>query len=297
MSKSIIIGSNGYLGRNLAHYLISQNEEVICYDIHKESLVHQSNYNQLDITNYESVSKICLDTDIIYMFAGITGTSQGFHDYDRFIDINEKGLLNLLTRIRETGTQARIIFPSTRLVYRGHPGVLLKENSEKEAKTLYALNKLACEHLLAMYKNAFDIHYTIFRICIPFGTLIEGETSYGTLGFLLNKAMKDQNITLYGDGLLRRTFTHVSDICRKIHIAIQYEESDGKIYNIGGENLSLLELASKIAYKYNVNIEYAEWPELALKVESGDTMFDSSCLDKLVKEDYMSNIHDWLSCK
>jgi UDP-glucose 4-epimerase len=294
MSKSIIIGSNGYLGRNLVYYLSTQNEEIICYDIHKASIASQSNYNQLDITNYESVSKIDVNTDYIYMFAGITGTYQGFDEFNRYIDINEKGLLNILTRIRDTGSQARIIFPSTRLVYKGQTGVLLKEDSEKETKTLYALNKLACENLLLMYENAFGLKYTIFRICVPYGTLIEGETSYGTIGFFLNKAMNGQNIPLYGDGSLRRTFTHVADICRILYETVKIKKSEGKIYNIGGENLSLLDLASKIANKYRVKVEFVLWPDLTIKIESGDTIFDSSLLDTMIKEDYKYRINEWL---
>lgn len=295
MSKSIVIGANGYIGRNLTHYLKKRNEEIICYDIHNKSVDNIINYSQLDITDYESVSQINLDVDYIFMFSGLTGTSQSFDDYERYIDINEKGLLNILTVLRKANSQARIIFPSTRLIYKGQSNILLKENSEKEAKTLYALNKLACENLLSMYKNAFGIHYTIFRICIPYGTIIEGETSYGTIGFFLNKALNGQNITLYGDGLLKRTFTHVSDICNKIFLAIQHEESDGKTYNIGGEIFSLFDLASKIAMKYKVNIEFTEWPSLALKIESGDTIFDSTLLDELLSEDNKFSINQWLS--
>jgi len=171
----------------------------------------------------------------------------------------------------------------------------LKEEAEKEANTIYALNKLACEYLLAMYKKAFDIHYTVFRICIPYGSLIESETSYGTIGFFLRKAMNHQNIELFGDGLLRRTFTNVADICSKIHSAIQYDESDGKIYNIGGENISLLEVASKIAEKHSVNVVFTEWPKLTYRIESGDTVFDSTLLDELVKEEYQYKFHQWLS--
>ena len=294
MSKSIIIGANGYIGRNLTYYLKSLHEELFCFDIQYKSVDYLNNYNQLDITNYKSVSELNLSVDYIYMFAGLTGTSEGFDSYDKYIDINEKGLLNLLTRMKETGSSARIIFPSTRLVYKGRSNVSLKEDSEKETNTLYALNKLACEYLLAMYKNAFGVNYTVFRICVPYGSLIQSETSYGTIGFFLQKAMKSQNIILFGNGLLRRTFTNVSDICRKIHSAIQYDESNGKIYNIGGENLSLLDVASRIAQKYSIHVEFTEWPTLTYKIESGDTVFDSTLLDELVKDNYRCSFHQWV---
>lgn len=295
MATSIIIGSNGYIGHNLTYFLRSRNEEVYCFDIQDKSIDNSDNYSQLDITDYSRVSELNLNVDYIYLFAGLTGTSQGFDSYGKYIDINEKGLLHILTRMKESGSKARIVFPSTRLVYKGKQNALLKEGAEKEANTIYALNKLACEYMLAMYQKAFGIQYTIFRICVPYGSLIESGTSYGTLGFFLQKAKNQQDIELYGDGLLRRTFTNVVDICNKIHSAIQFEESNGKIYNIGGENLSLLDVASEIAKKHGVKVVFTEWPKLALQIESGDTVFDSENLDDLLKEGVYCNFREWLS--
>lgn len=295
MSTSIIIGSNGYIGHNLTFYLRSLNEKVYCFDIQEKSINDSDNYNQLDITDYNSVCELDLNVDYIYLFAGLTGTSQGFDSYGKYIDINEKGLLNILTRIKESGSQARIVFPSTRLVYKGKQNTLLKEDAEKETNTIYALNKLSCEYMLAMYQKAFGIEYTTFRICVPYGSLIESKMSYGTLGFFLQKAKNQQDIELYGDGSLRRTFTHVFDICNKIHDAVKYEESRGKTYNIGGENFSLLDVASEIAEKHSVKIVFTEWPKLALQIESGDTIFDSEDLDKLLNKGDYCKFHEWLS--
>lgn len=295
MSTSIVIGSNGYIGHNLTHYLRSLNEEVYCFDIQDKPINDSDNYNQLDITDYDRVCELNLNVNYIYLFAGLTGTSQGFDSYGKYIDINEKGLLNILTRMKESGSQARIVFPSTRLVYKGKQNTLLKEDAEKETNTIYALNKLTCEYILAMYQKAFGIQYTIFRICVPYGSLIKSKISYGTLGFFLQKAKNQQDIELYGDGLLRRTFTHVIDICNTIHSSIQYEESNGKTYNIGGENLSLLDVASEIAKKHSVKVVFTEWPKLTLQIESGDTIFDSEDIDKLVNKGTYCNFREWLS--
>lgn len=295
MPRSIVIGSNGYIGHNLTYYLKNLKEEVFCYDIQDKSINDSDNYNQLDITDYSKVCELNLNVDYIYLFAGLTGTSQGFDDYDKYIDINEKGLLNILTRMKESGSQARIVFPSTRLVYKGKQNTLLKEDAEKETNTIYAINKLSCEYILAMYQKTFGIQYTIFRICVPYSSLIKSKLSYGTLGFFLQKAKNQQNIELYGNGLLRRTFTNIVDICTSIHSAIQYEESKGKIYNIGGEDLSLFDVASKIAEKYGVKVVFTEWPKLALQIESGDTVFDSEELDKLINKEVYCNFREWLS--
>lgn len=293
--KSIIIGSNGYIGRNLAWYLTKKSEDVICYDINDTSNETYINYQKLNIINQAEVDDIDTNVDFIYLFAGLTGTSQGFDDFNSYVDINEKGLLNLLSTMRKQASKARLVFPSTRLVYKGQTGIALKEDAEKETKTLYAVNKLACEHILPMYKNAFDINYTIFRICVPYGNLLEGGFSYGTLGFFIQKACAGENISLFGDGSLRRSFTHVEDICNKITGAVVKEESNGKIYNIGGENLSLLDVAQQIAAKYGVAVEFTTWPALALKIESGDTIFDGKALNEICGDGFKHNLKTWLS--
>jgi len=293
--KSIIIGANGYLGRNIAYYLTQQDEEISCYDIHDSSFDNVENYSILDITNVEEVCRINLDVDFIYMFAGATGTWQGFEQYEKYIDINEIGLINLVDCLVKKNSKARIIYPSTRLVYKGKAGVELEETSGKECKTIYAVNKLACENILDLYKNAFGINYTIFRICVPYGNLVDGEFSYGTIGFFFSYAQKGESIILYGDGQHKRTFTHVGDICAKIYKAIEKEETNGETYNIGGENLSLLDAAKKIAGKFGVDIKFDRWPDLALKLETGDTIFNSRKLDDLLTDKSNKySINDWL---
>ena len=76
------------------------------------------------------MSKLDFACDIVYMFVGRTGTTQGFEEYDNFIDVNERALLNVLTAMKEQKSKAKIIFPSTRLVYKGMPGKL-KEDAEE----------------------------------------------------------------------------------------------------------------------------------------------------------------------
>ena len=68
MKKSIIIGSNGYIGHNLTYYLKSLNEEVYCFDIQVKSIVDSDHYSQLDITDHKSVGELDLNVDFIYFF-------------------------------------------------------------------------------------------------------------------------------------------------------------------------------------------------------------------------------------
>lgn len=263
----------------MAHFLDIAGFENKNYDIQHASLAGLNNFSSLDITDVESIEQLDPDIDFVFLFAGITGTQLGFRDYADYIKINEIGLINLLSWMVKTKCRARVVFPSSRLVYKGKSNFKLKEDDPKEPKTIYAINKLTAESLLCIYYNAFGINYTIFRVCIPYGSLFDNDYSYGTIGFLLNKAKNKEPIVLYGDGLQRRTFTHVEDLCHVIISSVNLEATNNQIYNIGGEDLSLLNVAQLIAKKYDVQIVHQEWPEMALKLESGDTVFDDSKLN------------------
>jgi UDP-glucose 4-epimerase len=293
--KVVIFGANGYFGRNLAHYLhLNDNYTIFHYDLHQEHVDGLSNYYSLDVLNKNQLNSIDIDVDYIFWFVGLNGTVKSLDDYENFIKINEIGLLHLLNTIRKKKIQPRIILPSSRLIYAESNNEFLNENSKKEFKSIYALNKFFCEEVLKIYSSIFGIPFTIFRIGLPYGNLIGRNANYGTVSFFLHEAMNGNNIKLYGNGEQKRTFTHISDILKTFMQSLTSEISINEIYNIGGEELNLKTVASLIALKYNVNVESVQWPKLDLAVEVGDSVFDSSKLDSCIKLKNRINFEAWV---
>lgn len=277
--KVAVIGSKGYIGKHIVKYLADHYQiTAIGYDIANSN---ESNYHKVDLTDRESIRLIDLNVDYIFNFAGLTGTYAGFDSYKNYVNTNEMSLLNILDAIRKSGYKPKVIFPSTRLVYKGIDKPL-KETDEKESKTIYAANKLACEGYLQAFYESFDIPYSIFRICIPYGNLFSSDYSFGTVGFFIKQAQSGKDITLYGGGNIKRTFTHIEDLCRQILEGAFQPESNGEIYNIGGETLSLKAAAEIIASKYGVNVVAVSWPERDFRIESGHTYFDDSKIQSLL---------------
>lgn len=294
--KISIIGANSYIARN---FIVKCKElgieNLSLYDIQDKHIDGLENYTRTSVFSKESLEQVDYDCDLLYIFAGKTGTIEGFDNYETFLDINEKGLLNILDVYRNKNSIAKIIFPSTRLVYKGQKDKKLKEDDEKEFKTIYAINKFACEQYLKMYNNMYGIRYCIFRICVPYGTIIPNASSYGTAEFFLSKAKNGEDITVYGDGSLKRTFIHMNDLCNALIKGGLSEKCINDVYNIGGgDNMSLYEMASKIAKKYNIQVKCIDWPQNSLKIESGDTIFDSSKLDGTLNIHYSINFEKWI---
>ncbi|MBC7850507.1 MAG: NAD(P)-dependent oxidoreductase [Chitinophagaceae bacterium] len=292
--RAAIIGVNGYIGQHLAYYLKQQQWEVTGYDLHSDSTLADLNYYQLDVTSRDEVEGVDITVDFIFYFSGITGTIRAYDDYEQYIDVNEKGLLHVLTAVKNHGSKARIVFPSTRLVYKGQEKTPLTESAVKEFKTIYSLNKWFGENILTQYSDHFNIPFTIFRICIPYASFLGKGYSYGTVGFFLNKAMKGEDISLYGNGEQRRSFTHVEDICQQIHLTLMQAQSLNEVFNIGGENFSLKEVAAAIATAYEVKLNFVPWPAADEKLETGDTIFESTKIEKLLQFTYKHTFKSWL---
>jgi UDP-glucose 4-epimerase len=294
--KCAVLGANGYIGRHLCFFAERMGWEIMAYGhsiTPHPSLPKNIDYQSIDIRDPQSVDLIEFKVDLIFHFSGLTGTKISFDKSEEFTRVNEIGLLNVLNKVKGSEIKPRIIFPSSRLVYKGSV-FPLKEEDEKEAKTVYAANKLNCEQFLRTYQMQFGIDYTIFRICVPYGNYLDNSFSFGTVGFFLNQACSGQSIKLYGDGTLKRTFTNISSLSDQILKASLLEETKNEIYNIAGETLSLLEAAESIASKYHGTIEHVPWPEEDLKLESGDTVFDGAKIENLIQIENQFEFHKWV---
>ena len=290
-----IFGANGYIGRHLVHYItLIKAQTVTCFDIQEAfNGDERVEYVQIDIADRSQVAR-CGRFDQIYFFSGLSGTAVSFHNYAEFVRVNEIGLLNILDHYKDALCKPKIIFPSTRLVYKGMEGKPLSEQADKECKTIYASSKWAGEGFLNMYHNIYDLNYTIFRIGVPYGKVVNGSLSYGTVGFFLERVANENPIILFGDGKVRRTFTHVMDVCRQIVETAAFEESSGECFNIDGETYSLADVAELIAIRYGVQVLRTEWPALDLRLESGDTIFDAAKIRMVFPQTLTFSLERWL---
>lgn len=281
---TLFFGAGGYLGKHLVQALRDSGEPV--------TIPMRPDSGRVDLTDRAQLADIDWNVDRVFVFAGATGTAAAFDNVDRFLDGNERALLNVLDGIRRSGYRPRVVFPSSRLVYRGAEAPL-PETAPLEARTLYAANKIACENYLQVYANAWDIPFTVLRICVPYANSIGEQYSFGTVGNFISQARGSGRIRLYGGGELRRTFTHIEDLCRLTLQASVHPAAVNQIFNVPGEDLSLHEAATHIARRLGATIESTDWPAMDARIESGSTVFDGSRLTQLLGGGCTRRLPDW----
>jgi len=274
MRRLAVFGAKGFIGRQLMHYFTQKGFTCDGYDLPECDVTRNEFWHTFDPISY----------DAILFFVGLTGAERSFEESYRYMSVNEGGLLCLLQRLASFGQAApKIIFPSSRLVYKGQTEPLTEE-AEKQTRTVYAVNKLACEGLLFAYFKRFGLPYVVLRICVPYGSLVTCDYSYGTIGFFLRQIAERQVISLFGGGIGRRTFTHVADICQTVAFVVENPVTG--VYNIGGDDYSLAEAAALVVSQKGGSVRSVPWPSDALAIESGSTVFDSTKLDALMKPVY-----------
>lgn len=292
--RAAIIGANGYIARNmLAVNRVSKYAETVPSGHRPEHVDGATGYRMADLSRRADAERAIEDCDVIFFFAGKTGTIQGFDAPDEFLDTNERLLLHLLDAYRSVGSKAKIVFPSTRLVYRGSDDPL-REEAQKEFLTPYAMQKYACEQYLEMYRRQYGVRYCVLRICVPYGTLVHPLSSYGTLDFFLRQARETGRITIYGDGSQRRTVTYIGDLCHMIWQAGLDDRCINDVYNVGGENMSLRELAEQVAKAISADVVEVPWPEAIRKIESGSTVFDADKLNGILHYRENMTVERWI---
>lgn len=290
-----IIGSESYLAKHFIYVLNKIGHTLFLYEKLESKDIHPISISNIDITSNESIQQINTNVDFTLIFSGITGTLQGFTDYSSYINVNEIGLLNILNLIKQNNSKTRVVFPSTRLIYKGSENKL-KENDAKEFKTIYALTKFNCETYLNMYQTYFGIPYTIFRICVPYGNIFDTNMSYGTLGNFINTASKKEDITIFGNGYQKRSLIHIEDLVNISTIALLNDNSENCIFNVGGNDIfSISEIAQSVADLFGVKVINQDWPFLSEKIESGHTVFDSTKIEQLTNYKYQHTFKEWIN--
>lgn len=280
--KVIILGARGYLGSNIQKYCVDNGVLAITPDFSE----------RLDYRNREAFTNSDWDVDAVFFCVGRATGLEAFERYDDIILDNQITLLNTLHSIKESGFKPKVVFPSTRTVYRGSVSSL-PEDSALQSKSLYSATKIACEQILEAYSIMHDIPYTVLRLCVPYGSLVDTPYSYGTLKLFLEQWALKEKITLFGDGENKRTFTHISLVCECFIRSAAASNLDTNVLNIPGETHSLLDLALFIAKDRN-KINFEEWPELYLRAETGDTVFDGSNAMRLLGVTVDNYLAEWI---
>lgn len=207
--KVLVIGANGFLGRNLSRKCLELGWDTDCV-YHKEKKFIPKQCKTFHIDDLEKI-KDQYDT-VFLLSAFIPENKSEILLSDRLLDVNIK----LPLRVRDKFKKSKIVFSSSALVYGVHESVIF-ENSSFNHPDDYALSKLSAEFILK-----FNADYQIIRFSSIYG---ENMTHKTFIPKLIEQAKKNKKLILYGKGSRLQNYIYVEDAVGYLISAVNQKES------------------------------------------------------------------------
>ena len=255
--RVLITGGAGFIGSHLADHYVSAGHEVSLLD--NFSTGSQTNIAHLagtvtttdgDIRNIDLIDQLTKDADLVLHMAAALGVNTILESPLESMSTNITGsevVLNAAAKYNK-----RIIIASTSEIYGKNPKQPLSETDDRvvgapqKIRWTYSDAKAIEEAMAFALHQEKKLAVTTVRL---FNTV--GPRQTGRYGMVVPRfvqaALKNEPITIYGDGTQSRVFCHVADAVQAISTIAQTDSTIGDVYNVGGiGEVSMKELAEKV---------------------------------------------------
>jgi UDP-glucose 4-epimerase len=241
----LVLGGNGFIGSHLVDQLLAEEHKVRVFDKYEEHYrkpIPAVDYQYGDFGNRGLLMETLVDIDIVFHLISTTLPKTSNDDPAFDVQSNVVETLFLLEQCI-TRKVSKVIFVSSGGTVYGKPSMLpIPENSPTDPECSYGITKLAIEKYLYLYWYLHGLDYCILRLANAYGERQRPTATQGAIPVFLERALRNDEIVVWGDGSVVRDYIYVTDIASALLRAITYS-GEGRIFNIGsGQGHSLNEV-------------------------------------------------------
>lgn len=305
MKNVLITGGAGFIGSHLVERLLKEGNWRITVvddfnDFYSPSIkranvspnLSHANFKviEADIRDEDALAKAFAETkyDCIVHLAARAGVRPSLKEPRLYVETNVNGTVNLLELAREHGVE-QFVFGSSSSVYGVNPKVPFSEDDPIfNPISPYAASKAAGELICHAYAHLYDLRI----VCLRFFTVYGARQRPDLAIYKFAKLISDgKPIPVFGDGTTRRDYTYVDDIIAGVRAAIDYDQTNYEVINLGeSRTVELRELISLLENELGTRAEI-NWQPL----QPGDvpqTFADISKARRLLGYDPQTQIED-----
>jgi nucleoside-diphosphate-sugar epimerase len=280
--KILITGGAGFIASHIIEALFESNE-IIIYDNFIRNAFNYTNFQKhpniqvirgdvLDKLKIEESLKGC---DTCIHAAAIAGIYSVGNSLSNTIKVNLIGAFNALEASIKNGVQQFIDFSTSEVygpfVYLGKESDRTTQGPISEKRWIYAVSKLASEHLSHAYGNDYSLNVSTVR---PFNVYGPRQVGEGAIQQMVSQAIRNEEITIYNDGTQIRSWCYVTDFAEAICRILTNKNANGEVFNIGNPKASctILGLAQDIIRltksKSRIGFKPHPGPEVEIRIPS-----------------------------
>jgi len=268
--KAIVTGGAGFIGSNLVQSLLEDGLEVISLDDYsagktsnlydlKEKFGERLQEIECDITDKSKTEMYFDGVDVVFHQA-CSKMTICLKDPLRDLEVNAAGTFNLLELARDNNVK-KFVHVSTGSVYGVAKYFPTDEKHPLNPASYYGVSKLAGEKYVRAFADLYDLNTSILRYYHVYGPKQDSGQYGGVIGIFCEKAIENNDITIYGDGSQIRSFTYVKDVVN-INKIVALKGGKGEAYNCAsGLKVSINDIAEKIIDLADASskVNYEDW--------------------------------------
>ncbi len=290
----LVTGGAGFIGCNLADYLLRNGESVTIVDNLsrprtplnlawlQERYGDRLRFVQADIRDAAAMQEVIPGHRIVYHLAGQVAVTTSVKDPRSDFEINALGTLNILEAARLAPKPPIVFFSSTNKVYGGMETVAVVEEATRyryrdlpdgvpehqllDFHSPYGCSKGAADQYVRDYARIYGLKTVVFRQSCIYGPRQFGVEDQGWAAHFAIAALLKRPITIYGDGKQVRDMLYVDDLIAAYMAALErIDQVSGHIYNIGGGPHNALSIWAEFGpvlsrlVGYEISVRYSDW--------------------------------------
>ena len=253
MNRVLVTGGAGFLGSHLCERLVREGNDVICADNlfvgRKDHIRHLLGNPYFEFIRHDITAPLYVEVDQIYNLACPASPVHYQYNPIKTAKTSVLGAMNMLGLAKRV--HARILQASTSEVY-GDPQIHPQEESYRGCvnpigvRSCYDEGKRMAESLMFDYRRSHGVEIKVIRIFNTYGPRMNPDDGRVVSNFIV-QALKNENITIYGDGTQTRSFCYVDDLIEGMVRMMNSRADFTGPCNIGNPGeFTILELARKV---------------------------------------------------
>jgi UDP-glucose 4-epimerase len=256
MPKVLVTGGAGFIGSHVADLFLAKEWDVTIVDDFssgkRENVPAAATLHEISVNSPELARLVREENfDVITHLAAQMDVRKSVADPMFDAATNIIGTLNIMEALRAAGSSSRVVFTSTGGVLYGDFNTPPNyETYPKDPESPYAISKLSAEYYLAYYGRVHNMDSSALRFGNVYGPRQDPHGEAGVVAIFCGRILRNQPLTIFGDGRQTRDYVYVGDVARAMYLAATEtlppkERLDARAFNIGtGKGTSVIEIAT-----------------------------------------------------
>ena len=251
----LITGGAGFIGSNIAEYLVGQGRSVRIFDnfssgkrANVQSFADQAEIIEGDLRDPKSIQQGVKDVHYVLHLGAIPSVPRSVENPQATNEANITGTVNLLVAARDAGVK-RVVFTSSSSVYGDTPTLPKREDMPPSPLSPYAIQKITGEYYASVFWRLYGLETVSLRYFNVFGPRQDPQSQYAAvIPRFITAILRNQSPVIFGDGSQTRDFSHVENVIQANVLACEApKEALGQAFNIAcGGRISLLDLVATV---------------------------------------------------